>query len=260
MKNFPHQLVITQDPSADQDVTKIGFVFQGIEVVDPCTSSCGRFLVEPFVYDLDYEPLQQLQQLNEVVTAATDLAIQQAAASLNQYLKLGSHIQPGTFFDASSAERKAIWNSIAAYAVSQVNAVNRTKTAMLTPPFEQREGARVKNGDIEFVLQDRAPLQGVLAWWNASPLARGQICVFGVDDNGPSTALWVESSWLNIRIFNLEGACLTTFAVEGRTGLNALYESLVGYKPDDECFEPDSVKLLSLVCEMAYRHATGDDL
>jgi hypothetical protein len=52
---------------------------------------------------------------------------------------------------------------------------------------------------------------------------------------------------------------LSSFSVSGREGLNQWYADHVGYRPDDDEYEPDILKLLAFVSEMMYRQTTNDD-
>lgn len=259
MYNFPHQLVVVND-QADQDRPIIGFNFNGMTISDPFASSCGRFLIEPFEYDLNYEQAQQLRLFNDAITAATEQALERATSHVNQLLLVQGLEPKAGFFKSAVVERNAIWSSLAAYLVASLNAEYFKQTSV-TKAFEPRRGQsiRIAPTGIEFVRDERAALPSIQGWWNATPLPRGQICVHNPTGGGPEVALWVQSSKIDIRVFDLGGKALFTAVVDGRDGLNKLYESFVGYRPDDDSFEPDAVKLLARVCEIAYRHATGDD-
>lgn len=260
MQNFPHQLVVSHDPSIEP-VPKIAFVYNDVAITDPCTSSCGRFLVEPFEYDLSYDQVEQLKRINDAVDAATDLAIQKGQQALDQALELVKDVKSSDFFGGPSPERQAIWSGLAAYVVTRFNAVHRKQSETTTQKIQENANSvpRIGQEGIELVRADREPLRGLNTWWNSLPLPMGHVCVFCEEEQGLAAPLWVESSRLNIRVFDLAGQCLATYAVDGRPGLNQAYEALVGYKPDEDSFEPDAVKLLARFCEMAYRHATGDD-
>lgn len=264
MKAFPHQLVVTHDPS-NEPISKIGFVHQDIEITDPCLSSCGRFTVEASEYGLSREHAQYLHAIGAAVDNATDIAILHGMRTLNRSLQLEEGIGKAmTFFVEPSAERQAIWNSLATYAVARINSSQSTPAhpaSQEDPPHADSASpvGRIGPEGIEFVYADRDPLPGHGTWWNRSPLPMGHICVFGSKEQGLDNPIWVETAPLNIRVFDLAGKCLSTYALVGRAGINDVYEALVGYKPDEDEYEENPVKLLARLCEMAYRHATGDD-
>lgn len=255
--NFPHQLVIAID-AACHDGPSIGFHFEGMTIRDPFKSACGRFVIEPTEYDLEYEHAQQLQRLNESVSAATDVAIEQATAHLNRHLQEAGHEPQQAFFEGSCDERHAIWRGLAAYVVAALNASQRKrKEQALAAVAAGTSVTSIGAEGIELIADERSAFPGVKGWWNAMPLPRGQVCVHGHDQEEIS-ALSVGSSKISIRVFDLDGNVLTTNVLDGREGLNRLYEAFIGYRPDDDSFEPDDIKLLARVCEAAYRHATGD--
>lgn len=68
-----------------------------------------------------------------------------------------------------------------------------------------------------------------------------------------------ENSWL-FEVRSHLGEVLDQRIVRGREGLNQLYVEMVGYRPDDDEFEPDLNKRRAGVMEMFYRHTTNDDL
>lgn len=257
MKNFPHELVVAIDPTC-QDRPSIGFHYKGMAIHDPFTSACGRFIIEPSEYDLEHVHAYQLQSLNEAVSKATEVAIEQATAHLNLRLQKAGHEPQRAFFEGSCEERHAIWTSLAAYMVATLNASHRKRkeqaiAAVAAAPSITRIGAE----GVKLIADERSAFPGVKGWWNAMPLPLGQVCVHGHDQD-EVTALWVESAKISIRVFDLDGKLLSTNVIDGREGLNRLYEAYIGYRPDDDAFESDAIKLLARVCEAAYRHATGD--
>lgn len=258
MSNFPHELVVTVDPTSG-DRPSIGFHYEGMEISDPFTSACGRFIIEPSEYGLDHAQAHHLLRLNEMAAAATEKAIEVATAIVNQALvEEGREPQAG-FFQGASVERNAIQGSIAAYMVASMNASYRKrKSACLEVLAPETAGRRIGEAGITFTTEERPAFPGVTAWWNAEPLALGQVCVHDAEGGTGNGVIWVESSKISIRVFDLDGAALSTSVVVGRAGLNDLYEAFVGYRPDEDALEPDAVKLLARVCEAAYRHATGD--
>lgn len=258
MSNFPHELVVTVDPTK-QDLPSIGFHYEGMAIADPFTSSCGRFIIEPSEYGLDHAQAHHLLRLNEVVATATEKAIDQAVALVNQALfDEGREPQAG-FFQGPSEERNAIQGSIAAYMVASVNASYRKRKsaclAVLTPETADR---RIGKAGIAFIPEERPAYPGVKAWWNATPLPLGQICVHDAEGDVKIGTSWIETSKICIRVFDLDGVALSTSVVHGRAAINKLYEAHVGYLPDDDEFEFDEVRLLTRICEVLYRHATGD--
>lgn len=258
MSIFPHELVVTVDPT-QQDRPSIGFHYEGMEIADPFTSACGRFIIEPAEYGLDHAQAHHLLRLNEVVAAATDKAIEQATALVNQALADEGREPQAGFFQGVSEERNAIQGSIAAYMVASMNASYRKrKSECLEVLAPATTGSRIGEAGITFTAEERPAFPGVTAWWNAEPLPLGQVCVHDAEGGAGNGAIWIESSKISIRVFGLDGAALSTSVVVGRAGLNDLYEAFVGHRPDDDAFEPDAVKLLARVCEAAYRHATGD--
>lgn len=257
MNHFPHRLVVTIDPS-DQQRPSIGFVHQDMEIIDPFLSACGRFISEPFEYDLTYDQANELRQLNDAVTASTEKAIGHATDDLDKLLSAGGHVPKPGMLDATSAARHAIWTSLAQYVVAVINASHSSVPGTVPVNAESPVAPRIAPQGIEFVTEIRDAFPGVTAWWNAQPLPLGQVCVYGNDDDALGSPLWIESSKVHIRIFDLAGQLLSSCAVDGREGLNSFHEALVGYRPDDDSFEPDASKLLAQVCEIAYRHATGD--
>ena len=169
-----------------------------------------------------------------------------------------------SIFVEPSAERQAIWNSLATYAVARLNSSQSTpaQPASQEDPAPAQSASsvdRIGPQGIEFVYADREPLPGQGTWWNKLPLPAGHICVFGCNEQGLDNPIWVETAPLNIRVFDLAGKRLSTYALVGRAGINDVYQALVGYKPDEDEYTENPVKLLARLCEMAYRHATGDD-
>lgn len=253
MNNFPHQLVVTID-AACQERPSIGFHYEGMEIRDPFTSACGRFIIEPSEYGLEHEHAYQLQRLNDAVSAATDVAIEKAMDQLNRHLQDAGHEPLQDFFKGSCDERHAIWRSLAAYMVASLNASHRKRKEQAIAAVAAAPS--ITEG-IKLIADERSAFPGVNGWWNATPLPLGQICVHR-HDNEDVSALWLETAKVSIRVFDLDGKLLSTNVIDGREGLNRLYEAYIGYRPDDDSFEPDATKLLARVCEAAYRHATGD--
>lgn len=257
MSNFPHELVVTVDAACPQRPS-IGFHYEGMEIRDPFTSACGRFIIEPAEYGLEHEHAYQLQRLNDAVSAATEVAIEQATAHLNRHLRDAGHEPLQDFFKGSCDERHAIWRSLAAYMVASLNASHRKRMGHAIAAVDAAPSiARIGAEGLKLIADERSAFPGVKGWWNAMPLPRGQVCVHGHDQVEVSP-LWVESSKISIRVFDLDGKLLSTNVIDGREGLNRLYQAYIGYRPDDDSFEPDATRLLARVCEAAYRHATGD--
>lgn len=259
MNHFPHQLVVANDLT-EGDRPRIGFVFKDMVITNPFASTCGRFVVEPFEYGLSYEQAQQLRLFNDTITAATEKALETATDHINQLLLVNGLEAKPRFFRNAVAEREAIWSGLASYLVAAFNAA-RLKPAPSLNALDNSgrdQRGRIPATGIEFVRDVREALPAIQGWWNATPLPKGQICVHDPMGRTSELACLAVASKIDIRVFDHEGNPLFTSIVDGRAGLNTLFESLVGHRPDDDSYEPDAVKLLSSVSEMAYRHATGD--
>lgn len=64
-------------------------------------------------------------------------------------------------------------------------------------------------------------------------------------------------TWL-FEIRSPSGDILAQRIVHGRKGMNDLYVDIVGYRPDEDEFQPDILKLRDGVLEMFYRFVTND--
>lgn len=67
----------------------------------------------------------------------------------------------------------------------------------------------------------------------------------------------IEMDLIQIDVVDRNQQLLSSRQVLGRTGLNDLYEQIIGYRPDDDC-HLDALELLQLTAEVLYRDVTDD--
>lgn len=66
-----------------------------------------------------------------------------------------------------------------------------------------------------------------------------------------------EKDHIRIEVLDVNRKVIDAHTVQGRQGLNDLYQRLIGYRPDDDVHLGD-MELLQLTAEVAYRQTTGD--
>ena len=97
------------------------------------------------------------------------------------------------------------------------------------------------------------------AWSLGNGLRLGTVLV--TDASGFAAPQVPETESLVVWIYppGRPAETLASFCVTGREGLNEWYAENVGYRPDDDEYEPDIRNLLAFVSEMMYRQTTDDD-
>ena len=102
MHRFSHPLVKGEDASTGTPV--FGFEVNDMFIHDPSLSECGRFSVDPSeTYGITAEDAKELNRLNELLTAATEAALNAGCLHIQEALGIESGDLAGMHFPGTQA-------------------------------------------------------------------------------------------------------------------------------------------------------------
>ncbi len=113
---FPYRLTVGEDARSGE--IKIGFSRRGMWTFDPLISDCGRFKVDASEYGLTTREAKYLTELNALLDAAAEDAINAGCLQIQQRLGETDGGFAGLFF-SDSDNRREIQRVLARYLLEQ---------------------------------------------------------------------------------------------------------------------------------------------